>query len=111
MLDFWSSCCAPCIMEAEILSNTYDKYKSMDVEFIGIAIWDDESNVSEFINKKNINYPIGIDAKGTIAINYGLTGIPEKYLIDKGGLLRKKFIGPVNEDQLENILMELISEK
>ena len=111
VLDFWSSWCAPCIMEAEILSNTYDKYKNMDVEFIGIAIWDAESNVSEFINKKNINYPIGIDAKGTIAINYGLTGIPEKYLIDKDGLLRKKFIGPVNEDQLENILMELISEK
>jgi peroxiredoxin len=111
LLNYWSSWCAPCILEGKLLANTYDKFKNMDVEFIGIAIWDSESNVLNFIAENKINYPIGMDSKGTIAIDYGLTGIPEKYLIDKNGVVRKKFIGPVEENQLERMLTELLFEK
>ena len=52
-------------------------------------------------------YPNGLDSKGTIAIDYGLTGIPEKYIIDREGRLVRKFAGPMELDRLEALLIEL----
>ena len=45
MVDFWSSWCAPCLLEAQGLADSYRDYKSKGVEFLGVAIWDQEGNV------------------------------------------------------------------
>ena len=111
LIDFWSSWCPPCRTEASALTTAYEQYQELGVEFVGVAIWDSEKSVKRFIDDYQVSYPNGIDSSGSIAIDYGLTGIPEKYLIDKNGIVRKKFIGPVEENQLQRILMELILEK
>lgn len=109
LFDFWASWCPPCRKEAPILAQAYLEYRNRGVEFIGVDIWDRRDDAEAYLERYGVTYPNGIDAKGTIAIDYGVRGIPEKFLIDGGGLLVKKFVGPMNAASLRAALDELLA--
>ena len=108
MVDFWSSWCPPCLKEAPVLAATYREYVGKDVEFLGVAIWDKEREVRRYVQRFAMDYPNGIDARGRVAVNYGVRGIPEKYFIDRHGQLVRKYVGPVAAEELRAILDELL---
>ena len=106
LIDFWSSWCPPCRTEASALTTAYEQYQELGVEFVGVAIWDSEKSVKRFIDDYQVSYPNGIDSSGSIAIDYGLTGIPEKYLVDREGMLIGKFVGPMSLGRINEVLQE-----
>ncbi len=108
MVDFWASWCPPCREEAPTLARVYLEYKDKGVEFVGVDIWDNEKDARSYVRQYGITYPNGLDAKGSITIDYGVTGIPEKYFIGREGVLVKKFVGPMNDAQLRAVLDGLL---
>jgi cytochrome c biogenesis protein CcmG/thiol:disulfide interchange protein DsbE len=108
MVDFWASWCPPCREEAPVLQQVYQEYQGRGVEFVGVAIWDGENEARRFLQRNSITYPNGLDPKGSIAIDYGVRGIPEKFFIGPDGTLVKKFIGPMTVERLRSILEELL---
>ena len=108
MVDFWSSWCPPCIEEAPVLAKAYKEYVGQEVEFLGVAIWDEADDIDRYIQQFDLSYPNGLDAKGAVAINYGVRGIPEKYFIDREGQLVRKFSGPVSGEELRAIIDEML---
>ena len=107
LIDFWTSWCPPCRREAPTLSEAYRRFEGRGVEFVGVAVWDSEEQAAGFVRELGVEYPNGLDSKGSIAIDYGLTGIPEKYIVDREGRLVRKFAGPMELEQLEAVLIEL----
>ncbi|MBI4233796.1 MAG: TlpA family protein disulfide reductase [Chloroflexi bacterium] len=110
VIDFWASWCPPCREEAPGLAQVSGEYQKRGVEFVGIAIWDKEKDALGFIRRFSILYPNGLDAQGKIAVDYGVTGIPEKYFVDRSGNLVRKFVGPMTPEKLRSILDELLSQ-
>ena len=108
MLEFWSSWCAPCRAEAPVLSKVYRDYSTDPVEFIGVSIWDIESDVKNFADQFAIAYPVSVDQNGQLAVQYGIKGIPEKLFIDQKGNIVRKFIGPMDEHTLVSIIDSLL---
>ena len=108
MVDFWSSWCPPCRQEAPVLAEVYLEYENLPVEFVGVDIWDVPAAAQEHIDRYNVPYPNGIDADGIIAINYGVTGLPEKFFISPDGMVVKKFVGPMSPSKLRGILNEML---
>ena len=100
MVDFWSSWCPPCRAEAPTLAQVYRAYEGSPVEFVGVAIWDDPGQIADFVEEFDLPYPNLVDENGRIAIDYGVTGIPEKFVIDAEGNLVRKFVGPVGQREL-----------
>ena len=111
MLDFWSSWCPPCRVEAPVLSQVYREYSDQPVEFIGIATWDDEQGISSFANEFGVPYPMVIDANGRVALDYGVIRLPEKFFIDKSGHLQRSFVGPMSPEALRNIINEMLDDE
>ena len=109
MLDFWASWCAPCRQEAPVLAEVYREYNGLPVEFVGVDIWDGREDARRFVNQFDVPYPTGVDENGTIAINYGVRGIPEKFFISPDGAVSKKFTGPMNVDALREILNGMLA--
>ena len=107
MVDFWSSWRVPCRVEGPILSETYLKWRDRGVEFVGIAIWDSEGPVLDFIELHGIEYVNAIDASGLTAVDFGVTGIPEKFFINTEGEIVRKVIGPNTRETLDSILTDL----
>ncbi len=107
MVDFWSSWCVPCRAEGPILAAKYLEWRDRGVEFVGVAIWDERGAVNDFIARNGIEYTNGMDDKGSIAIDWGVRGIPEKFFITADGEVVKKVIGPNTEHTLDNFLTQL----
>lgn len=109
MLNFWASWCPPCRTEAPVLERIYQEYAGQPVEFIGVDIWDRREDALEFIKEYGVTYPNGIDEKGSILIDYGVTGIPETLFIGCDGILAKKLVGPIEAAKLQTTLDHLVS--
>ena len=90
------------------LAEVYSEYEGKNVEFIGIAIWDNPGNVAGHVQEFDLSYPNLIDDKGLIGIDYGVAGIPEKFFIDGDGDLVRKFVGPIQADTLRAALDRLL---
>jgi len=109
MVDFWASWCAPCRVEAPVLTRVYREFEGQDVEFVGVDVWDNIGDAEIFLEHEGQAYPNGSDADGLIAIDYGVRGIPEKYFIDRDGMLVKKLSGPLTETTLRDTVNELLA--
>ena len=110
MVDFWSSWCAPCRAEGPVLAETYRTWRDRGVEFIGIASWDAEGPVLDFIELNGIEYVNGIDASGLTAVDFGVTGIPEKFFVNPDGRIVRKVIGPNTRETLDSILTDMTND-
>ena len=108
MVDFWASWCPPCRVEAPALAKVYREFQGQPVEFLGVDIWDNIGDAELFLQQEGQAYPNGFDASGVVAIDYGVRGIPEKYFIDRKGILVKKLSGPLTETTLRNTINELL---
>ena len=110
MVDFWASWCPPCRVEAPALAKVYREFQGQPVEFLGVDIWDNIGDAELFLQQEGQAYPNGFDASGVVAIDYGVRGIPEKYFIDREGILVKKLSGPLTETTLRNTINELLEQ-
>ena len=108
MVDFWASWCPPCRVEAPALAKVYQEFQGGEVEFVGVAIWDNVGDAEVFQQQEGLTYPSGFDAAGVIAIDYGVRGIPEKYFIGRDGVIAKKLTGPLTETVLRDTINELL---
>ncbi len=108
LVDFWASWCTPCRQEAPVLSQVYLEYAGQPVEFVGVNIWDRNQDALDFLEAFETTYPNGMDEAGSIAIDYGVRGIPEKLFIDQQGVVRQKFVGPMQADALRAIIDGLL---
>ncbi len=109
MIDFWASWCPPCKAEAPGLDRVYQAYKAKGVEFVGVAIWDRDADVQEFLATVGTSFVTGKDPRGELAVEFGLTGIPEKYFINARGEIVRKFVGPMDEARLSKVLDEILA--
>lgn len=110
LVDFWASWCPPCRQEAPDLAQVYLEYQDKQVEFVGVDIWDDPAAAKVYLEQFQVPYPNGVDANGSIAIAYGVRGIPEKYFVGPDGTIVKKFVGPITAADLREVLDGLLAE-
>ncbi|MDA1257152.1 MAG: TlpA disulfide reductase family protein [Chloroflexi bacterium] len=108
MVDFWSSWCPPCRQESPALEAAYQDFRDQGVEFVGIAIWDVDSETRKFRDAFGLEYPIVVDSNGRAAVEWGVVGLPEKFFVDREGRVVKKYAGPMTRDRLGLELREML---
>lgn len=102
LLNFWASWCVACRKEAHIIETAYQKYGRQGAVFIGIAINDTRDASLEFIRRYGKTYLLAPDNEaGTISLDYGVTAVPETFLIDKKGIIKEKVLGAVTKQKIE----------
>ncbi len=97
VINFWASWCPPCREEAPVLEATWRRYRDQGVVFLGIDIWDSEEDARAYMREFGITFPNLEDRRGRIAVEYGVTGIPETYFITPDGMISRKIIGAVTD--------------
>ncbi|HLI28824.1 MAG TPA: TlpA disulfide reductase family protein [Chloroflexota bacterium] len=109
VVNFWASWCQPCRDEAAVLERFAAEYGPRGVAFVGVNVWDSADRARAFVDEFGLSYPNGTDARGSAAIDYGLTGLPETYFLDRQGQIVGKFVGPLTERALRTAVESLLS--
>ena len=101
LINFWASWCAPCRIEHPYLMQLS---KEKNLKILGVNFKDKKINASKFLNELgNPYYYMAKDTTGKQSVNFGIYGIPESILIDNETIVLKKFVGPLNEQNLNDI--------
>jgi len=98
LVNLWASWCAPCITEMPALERLHQKLGPEGLVVLGVSADEDEKAIRDVMRRLTLTFPILRDPEGRMANAYRATGYPETYLIDKQGVLRATFIGPVEWD-------------
>jgi len=107
VLNFWASWCVSCRQEAHELEQFWQANKDK-VMVVGIAIQDSAEDAKRFAAYFGKTYMLGLDEDGKAAIDYGVSGVPETFLIDADGIIRHKEIGPVDAKQLAQNINKIL---
>lgn len=108
LLNVWGSWCAACQIEHPLL---LEMAAQKAVPIVGLAWKDMPNNSKAWLARLGDPYTVTVvDFKGLVAIDYGVYGAPETFLIDKQGVIRFKHVGPVTRELLDRKLNPLIAQ-
>ena len=91
LIDFWATWCEPCVTELPNVRATYEKLTAKGFEIIGLSFDEKKPALTQFVAKERLAWPQYFDGKGwqnQYAVEYGISSIPAKWLVDKSGNLR-----------------------
>ncbi len=105
LVNFFASWCIPCIQEAPVLM----QLKQKGTPIWGVAYKDKPGDTADFLKRNGDPYTrIARDEPGTVAINFGLYGVPETYLVDGSGIVRWRWAGGLSDDVVSQYLNPLM---
>ena len=102
LINIWASWCSPCKAEHPYLINLNERF---GINLIGINYKDNLDNSKKFLSDLGNPYDeVLVDSDGIKSIELGAIGVPETYLINNENKIIKKFIGPLDQDDYEDII-------
>ena len=101
LINIWSSWCEPCKDESEYL---LELKNNTPIMMIGINYKDKKKSALNFLKLYGDPFEqIFVDKQGLISINFGAYGVPETFLINNDNKVLKKYIGPLNDEDVYEI--------
>jgi thiol-disulfide isomerase/thioredoxin len=113
LVNFWASWCMPCKEEMPSIEALHrDMINNDRFVMVTILYKDSPAAATDYMRANGYTFPVFVDLNDSSARNFGVTGVPETYIIDKKGMLRKRVIGPAdwNSPDAKNYINTLISE-
>ena len=109
VLNFFASWCAPCRAEHPLIQ---ELAAMPGIRVVGITFKDAPADSEKYLAELGDPYAaIGVDESGRAGMEFGLTGVPETYVIDRDGIIRYRLAQPLDpgrlKDELKPLLLEL----
>lgn len=108
VLNFWASWCEPCKSEAAVLERDWTTYRARGVVFLGVDYHDVNSDGRRFVNAHSLTFPMLEDGSGNVTSQYGISQVPETYVLNRTGRVVAHLRGPITDpgfaEQFQNAI-------
>ena len=109
VVNFWASWCVPCRNEHDALLTAAARYEDEGVRFLGIVYQDQDDRAVDFLDELGRGYDHVVDPGSKAAIEFGVFGVPETYVIDADGVIRAKIVGESDVDLLSRTIEDVLA--
>ena len=107
LINFFASWCLPCKVEHPLFFELSQNYPNLFI--LGFNHKDDEKSAKEYLSKEGNPYDfVGKDIDGMIAMEFGVFGLPETFLVSEDGKIIYKFMGPLTKEIITNEIKPLL---
>jgi cytochrome c biogenesis protein CcmG/thiol:disulfide interchange protein DsbE len=102
LVNVWASWCVPCHDEAPLLTQLGQDKR---LQLVGINYKDAPDNARRFLGRYGNPFGIvGVDGNGRAAIEWGVYGVPETFVVGRDGTILYKLVGPVTPENIDTVL-------
>lgn len=110
LLNFWATWCPPCKAEMPSMNRLYNSLKKRGLEIIAVSSDLSLSNITDFLAKNRVDFPVLHDEKKTVTLQYKVFSMPTTLLIDRSGAIVEKFYGEYDwtEPEVRNKIEKLL---
>jgi cytochrome c biogenesis protein CcmG/thiol:disulfide interchange protein DsbE len=106
VVNFWASWCAPCVQEHPLLVALKEQ---TGVKLYGVNYKDQAATARRFLGRYGNPFTaVGVDGNGRAAIEWGVTGMPETFIVNGKGEIVYKHIGPISPQTLESKIIPMV---
>jgi cytochrome c biogenesis protein CcmG/thiol:disulfide interchange protein DsbE len=99
VLNAWASWCVPCKEEAPFLEEVWRSNRDRGVVVLGLDAKDFRADARRFADRYGLTFPLVYDGPGDAIDEYGVTGFPETFVIDREGRVVRAFVGAVDGEE------------
>lgn len=103
VINFWATWCYPCQAEHELLQEAATYYHDR-VQFVGVVYQDQAAEVQKYLARRTNHYPQLMDDESRTAIDFGVAGVPESFVLDGTGQIVHKEAGVLTAKVLRRVL-------
>jgi cytochrome c biogenesis protein CcmG/thiol:disulfide interchange protein DsbE len=105
VVNFFSTWCGPCKEEhPELVRFTEEHEAAGDAEVVSVVFQDSPEALEKFFAKNGGDWPVVVGDTGRTALSFGVTGVPESYVVAPDGIVVAKFISGVTAEQLNDVM-------
>jgi cytochrome c biogenesis protein CcmG, thiol:disulfide interchange protein DsbE len=102
VVNVWASWCVPCHDETPLLT---ELAKDKRLQLVGINYKDTPDNARRFLGRYGNPFgAVGVDSNGRAAIEWGVYGVPETFVVGREGTIVYKLVGPITPDNIDTVL-------
>ena len=102
LIDFWATWCEPCHDSIPVFERFHKEYREEGFVVLGVNVDGDSEYVPNFVRRFRMTYPVLLDEGLAVMRSYRVRGLPNMFLLDKNGRVRKHWIGI--DDALEGVM-------
>jgi peroxiredoxin len=109
IIDFWATWCGPCKQEVPNLVSLQAKYRDKGLQIVGLSL--DQGGASEvkpFADEHDVNYTMLIADEKTARAYGGVSMIPTTFVVDRNGVVVKRFLGYTTPEAFEEAILPLL---
>ena len=106
LVNFFATWCTPCRLEDPQIQQFLDSHKGDPVEVISVAFSDDADSIRSYWIEERNTWPVLSTDTGLIALDYGVTKVPESYMVAPSGLVVAGFFGGVTAAGLDKVIAD-----
>ena len=110
LVNFWATWCKPCEDEMPSMERLYRRLHRQGLEIVAVSVDEDPALVASFRDRLSISFPIVLDSAQEASRLYQTTGYPESLLIDEGGTIVERYVGPRDWAIYSDRIQRLISD-
>ena len=108
IIEFWATWCPPCRTSIPALEKLHKTYSSKGLTILAVSMDDgDWDRVRDFCKERNITYTV-LQGTDQVSTKYTVRMIPTTYLVDRQGMIQKRYIGEMNEERIEKDIQALL---
>ena len=108
VMNFFASWCAECKLEHPALLAAWQRYRERGAVFVGVDFEDTTAGAADYRSALHVDWPLLVDPASRTAIDYGVYGVPETFVISPEGEILAKHVGPVSYEWLNDRIDEAV---
>lgn len=110
LVNVWATWCPPCRAEMPILQAAYEQYRERGFIVLAINLREDARTVTQYMEQGGLAFPALLDSDGSVSDAYQARVLPSSFFIDKGGVVRAVYRGPLSRGIIGGTVEQLLAE-